>query len=938
MPDGPNGTSWVPRGGRWGGRTASSDPQANHVTLSPLKGINSSIGRLVVAIAMVAAALMAVPGSVEEAGAQVCPPGTTLGTTSWGSGTGGMVWDNNTANQVSGASQTYNNVAGPVDLTLSYTDPDNVNEDLDNPYLNYVTGDSWDGPVYTRTNGTYGSAFFTIVMNSLNSDQVVDWSFGFSKPVFVPDFTVSDVDWAGYGYNSSGIGMPHESFQDEVVLAGQRGGNNISTTSTGGSGIIDLGNGQLVAGPYVSGVNGNVGPSDAAGTVSLTTVGPVTSFNMQYSNGPADAAADALDSTPPAPIPANSPGVSNNHAVAISNFTVCAGNLRFGDLVWSDIDGDGVRDAGEPGIPGVVVSIADPDGNVVETQTTDVNGAYEFEQFPGFTWVVSIAAPTGYTSTFDRDGGDLASTAINPTTNEFDIDFGLQPDPGSISGSVFTDRTNDGLFDAGQQEVALPGVTVDLTGQDLAGNSVTASTTTAADGSYSFINVPAGTYQVTETQPTVGFVDGIDTPGTNAAAAGNDQHEVTLGQLESSLGNNFAEVPTSSISGTVYEDNDDSASIDPGEAGIGSVPITVAGLDVFGNAVNFDTMTAADGTYTVDQLVSGTYSITETSQPAGFADGQESVGSNGGTIAADAFTGVTLGFDDDATDYDFGEIPTSSIAGRVADELGTPIGGVTIELSGTDDLGAPVTESTTTAADGTYSFIELRPGTYTVTELQPTAYGDGVDSLGTIDGTTVGTLGNDVISDIAIAVGDNGIDYDFNETLGSIAGSVVDDAGGPIAGVTIDLAGSDANGNTVTASTTTAADGSYRFDDLVGGTYTVTEAQPAGYGDGPESIGTAGGANGTNDQINAIALAGGVDATGYDFAETRSSLSGLVFVDPDNDGLFSAADTPEAGVTVTLTGTDLFGATVSMSSSSVSHASGTSRRASSRKSLLSFEA
>ncbi len=195
---------------------------------TPLHTLRGIIKHLAAALIVVAASLMAVPASVQVAGAQAaCPTGTILGNATWGT-SGAMVWQNSTANQTSGASQTYNNIAGGVSLTVSYTDPDNVNEDLDNPYLNFVANDSWDSPIYTRTNGTYGSQFFTIVMNSLTSDQVVDWNFTFSKPVFVPDFEVSDIDWAGYGYNN-GNGTPHESFQDEVVMAAQRGGNTTSS-------------------------------------------------------------------------------------------------------------------------------------------------------------------------------------------------------------------------------------------------------------------------------------------------------------------------------------------------------------------------------------------------------------------------------------------------------------------------------------------------------------------------------------------------------------------------------------------------------------------------------------------------------------------------------------------------------------------------------------
>ena len=52
-----------------------------------------------------------------------------------------------------------------------------------------------------------------------------------------------------------------------------------------------------------------------------------------------------------------------------------------------------------------------------------------------------------------------------------------------------------------------------------------------------------------------------------------------------------------------------------------------------------------------------------------------------------------------------------------AGEVG--VEGVTVTLTGTDDLGIAVTVTTTTDADGNYSFGDLRPGDYTIAETQP---------------------------------------------------------------------------------------------------------------------------------------------------------------------------------------------------------------------------
>ncbi|KJK49147.1 hypothetical protein UK23_14965, partial [Lentzea aerocolonigenes] len=56
-----------------------------------------------------------------------------------------------------------------------------------------------------------------------------------------------------------------------------------------------------------------------------------------------------------------------------------------GDRVWSDANGNGVQDAGEPGVPGVPVELfrQTPTGPVsAGTTTTDGNGEYLFTGLP----------------------------------------------------------------------------------------------------------------------------------------------------------------------------------------------------------------------------------------------------------------------------------------------------------------------------------------------------------------------------------------------------------------------------------------------------------------------------------------------------------------------------------------------------------------------------
>jgi hypothetical protein len=117
---------------------------------------------------------------------------------------------------------------------------------------------------------------------------------------------------------------------------------------------------------------------------------------------------------------------------------------------------------------------------------------------------------------------------------------------------------------------------------------------------------------------------------------------------------------------------------------------------------------------------------------------------------------------------------TASIAGTVfvdnnndgIQQTGEPgLAGVLITLTGTDTLGHAVTLTATTDANGNYSFSGLNAGTYTVTETPPVGYNDGIDTLGTVNGTPNGTVGTDVFSNVYLSNGSAGINYNFAELV-----------------------------------------------------------------------------------------------------------------------------------------------------------------------------
>ncbi|MCU0826024.1 MAG: hypothetical protein MUE52_01110 [Tabrizicola sp.] len=120
----------------------------------------------------------------------------------------------------------------------------------------------------------------------------------------------------------------------------------------------------------------------------------------------------------------------------------------------------------------------------------------------------------------------------------------------------------------------------------------------------------------------------------------------------------------SSIAGSVFRDFADDGALDGSDTGIGGVTMTLTGTTVDGATITLTTTTAPDGSYSFDFLPEGTYSISQGAiGEAHLSDGQTAAGSTGGTVSSPVLiSGITLGADEDATDYLFPKIPQARVA------------------------------------------------------------------------------------------------------------------------------------------------------------------------------------------------------------------------------------------------------------------------------------
>ena len=436
---------------------------------------------------------------------------------------------------------------------------------------------------------------------------------------------------------------------------------------------------------------------------------------------------------------------------------------QVGDLVFQDSNQNGIQDNDEPGIPGVIVKLQDPIGNILDSTKTDANGNYSF----------TVAAPDGlYKIMFNTPIGFQPTLKSNNPANEFNndsdndpqenmtdlfpispgdsittIDAGFfipEPIPAQVGDFVFQDLDKDGIQDDG--EPGIPNVTVKLL--DTTGNTID-TIQTDEDGRYSFRILDAdGLYQVMFNTPS-GFEPTIQSGNASDGGINDSDSDPLTGMTDLFFVNAGDSIPTidagfivpdpipAQVGDFVFEDLDKDGIQDSGEPGIPNV--TVKLQDATGNTI--DTIrTDINGNYSFTIIApNGMYKIMFNT-PNGFEPTIQSgkaTNSGGDDSDNDPRTSMTELFTVNAGD----SIPTIDAGFIVPDPIPAQVGNFVFEdldkdgIQDNGESGIPnvtvklqdangnTLQTTLTDENGRYSFtIDAPDGLYRVMFSTPSGF------------------------------------------------------------------------------------------------------------------------------------------------------------------------------------------------------------------------
>jgi hypothetical protein len=654
--------------------------------------------------------------------------------------------------------------------------------------------------------------------------------------------------------------------------------------------------------------------------------------------------------------PADTPGGGDPSEKGISGVTVALIRDANNDGVW--------QPATEPII---ATTITDKDGYYLFTGVPVADGAGTDD------YLVLVndtnAVLTGLKPTYDNNGVATPNISrvqdLAPAGN-LDQDFGYtpagqQPNRGLIGDTIFLDRNNDNSPGAGE---GLEGVTVRLhvdtngDGNFDTGEPVYATTVTDENGNYWFPNLPAGNYVVMVDTTTLpgGLTNSYDPDTTDSPA---NESGVTLVAGQVNLDQDFGYKGTGSIGNLVWNDVDANGIKDPAETGIDGVTVDlywdVNGTSILdaGDKLAGTTTTASGGAYSFNNLgiddgggdikyfvhVSDTANLLDGWWHSTGASGQD----NNSQVDPYLVTLTTTTTTNNTADFGYfnkpaalGNFVWNDLNGngiQESDEPGIPNVVVTLTITWPNSGGTTLVQ-TTTGSNGEYAFKNLlldenmavatgsdRPS-FVVTFTKPsgttfTLQNQGSDADKNSDADPI----SGATSTIFLAAGQTDNRWDAGllqpASIGDKVwvdtnGNGIQDGGeSGLSGVTVNLYKT-SDPSTPVATTTTDANGIYKFENQPAGSYFVEFVPPTGYSftqpdqGGNDALDSD--ANVATGRTPSATVAAGATNNDFDAGllpvnqQTDTAIGNLVWCDLNNNAIRDDGEPGQAGVTVRLYG------------------------------------
>ena len=554
-----------------------------------------------------------------------------------------------------------------------------------------------------------------------------------------------------------------------------------------------------------------------------------------------------------------------------------------GDTLFWDVDNNGgsAPSGADKPLAGVTVKLTYTTPAGVEktlTTVTDENGKYSFKDLAPGDYVVTVDKASlatvcpECTAQTHAPSGDLTASE----GQELSLTSKVTLSPGLMSNNdqdwAFTGVANTAIVKAIADPVEVPA------GGFTPGTSVTYTLTVTNEGPSPATGVvaqdklPSGvTFLSADGDGTYDAASGkwdlsgevIEKGATrtlhitvtvDASAAGSVVTNTATIEKQDQIGDktpdNSSSVPLTAgytIAGKLYNDANASFSSDNGESPYAGVTVALLKkdgtpvLDKDGNPVT--AVTDADGKYSFPGLALGEYSVSVVDPTSGPLEGTKPTEAYTGrykttadvTIAeaTGSVIDVNFGFVKPASvgDYTWMDVNRDGI--QDADEPALP--GVTVTLTYEDgsavtDASGNVVTAKTSDANGKYSFENLLPGGYKVSFQAPAGY----EATTSDAGTDRAADSNGATASVTLAQGQTDDTIDFGAVGTGVIGDqlfvdVNQNGGGapdagdrPLAGVKVALTWTGPGGITRTYETTTDADGTYKFENLLPGEYKVS--------------------------------------------------------------------------------------------------------------------